>query len=85
MPDRDFYLSEQPRHQELRNTYLLYVANTLNFAGQPKPIEDARTILALEKALAKISWSATELRHDEVKTYIFAPKMLLPSCLLLTG
>lgn len=77
MPDRDFYLSEQPRHQELRNTYLLYVANTLNFAGQPKPIEDARTILALEKALAKISWSATELRHDEVKTYIFAPKNVI--------
>lgn len=77
MPDRDFYLSEQPRHQELRNTYLLYVANTLNFAGQPKPIEDARTILALEKALAKISWSATELRHDEVKAYIFAPKNVI--------
>jgi putative endopeptidase len=77
MPDRDFYLSEQPRQQELRNTYLLYVANTLNFAGQPKPIEDARTIMALEKALAKISWSAVELRNDEVRTYVVAPKNVI--------
>nr|WP_254202659.1 MULTISPECIES: M13 family metallopeptidase [unclassified Acinetobacter] len=77
MPDRDFYISEQPRHQQLRNNYLLYVANTLNYASQPKPIEDARTILALERALAKIRWSATELRHDEVKTYVFAPKNVI--------
>ena len=27
--------------------------------------------------MAKISWSATELRHDEVKTYIFAPKNVI--------
>src|SRR5690606_41946843 len=67
-------LSEQPRQQEIRNTYLLYIANTLNFAGQPKPIEDARTILALEKALAKISWSAVELRNDEVRTYLVETK-----------
>lgn len=77
MPDRDFYLSEQPRQQEIRNTYLLYIANTLNFAGQPKPIEDARTILALEKALAKISWSAVELRNDEVRTYLVETKNIV--------
>jgi len=77
MPDRDFYLSEQPRQQEIRNTYLLYIANTLNFAGQPKPIEDARTILALEKALAKISWSAVELRNDEVRTYLVETKNII--------
>nr|WP_257227174.1 M13 family metallopeptidase [Acinetobacter sp. YH16031] len=77
MPDRDFYLSEQPRQQEIRNTYLLYIANTLNFAGQPKPIEDARTILALEKALAKISWSAVELRNDEVRTYLIEIKNII--------
>lgn len=77
MPDRDFYLSEQPRQQEIRNTYMLYIANTLNFAGQPKPIEDARTILALEKALAKISWSAVELRNDEVRTYLVETKNII--------
>lgn len=72
LPDRDHYMSEKPELEELRKEYLLYIANLLNFAGDSKPIENARTIMALEKALAKIRWTNLEMRNDEVNYHLFA-------------
>lgn len=70
LADREFYMGQDQRHQDIRQQYLLYVANTLNFAGIYQPIEHAKTILALEKAIAKISWTPTEMRNDEVLIYL---------------
>jgi putative endopeptidase len=71
LPDRAHYMSETPESEELRKEYLLYVANLLNFAGNEKPIENARTIMALEKALAKIRWTNLEMKNDEVNYHLF--------------
>lgn len=71
LPDRDHYMSEKADAEELRKEYLLYVANLLNFSGDEKPIENARTIMALEKALAKIRWTNLEMKNDEVNYHLF--------------
>ena len=76
LADRDFYVGEGERYEEIRHQYLLYIANTLNYAGIEKPVENAKTIMALEKALAKISWTPTELRNEKVRTYLFGTQQI---------
>ena len=71
LKDRDDYLSDSAESEQLRKDYLLYVANLLNYAGIEKPIEEARTIMALEKALAKLRWTNLEMRNREAHYYLF--------------
>jgi putative endopeptidase len=71
LKDREDYLSESPEAEQLRKEYLLYIANLLNYAGDSKALENARTILALEKALAKIRWTSLEMRNLEANYYLF--------------
>lgn len=74
LSDREDYLSATPEAEQLRTDYLLYVANLLNFAGDEKPVENARTIMAFEKALANIRWTNLEMRNQEVNYYPFETK-----------
>lgn len=76
MSERDFYMGEAQRFQDIRHEYLLYIANTLNYAGIENPIEHAKTIMALERALAKISWTPTQFRDDKVGTYLFGTQQI---------
>ncbi|MEO7191170.1 MAG: M13-type metalloendopeptidase [Vicinamibacterales bacterium] len=68
LPDRDYYLKDDPRLVEIRGKYQQYLERIFTLAGRPAGAEDARTVLALETALAKVQWSQTEDR-DAVKTY----------------
>jgi predicted metalloendopeptidase len=68
LPDRDYYLLEDPRFVEARTKYAEYLERIFTLAGRPNAAADATTVLALETALAKIQWTNVESR-DAVKTY----------------
>jgi predicted metalloendopeptidase len=70
LPDRDYYLGNEAQLKETREKYLVHIEKMLALAGAPaaQAKTDARSILALEKSLAKIQWTKVELR-DPVKAY----------------
>lgn len=70
LPDRDYYLREDAKSEELRQAYVAHVARTLELAGDEpaKAQERATAIMALETALARGSRTNVELR-DPVANY----------------
>ena len=63
LPDRDYYVSDDPVFANVRTKYEQYLALILGLAGRAAPKDDARAVLALETALARISWSEEENRN----------------------
>jgi len=63
---RDYYLKAS--FAEKKAAYKKYAADLLEMVGWPEHQKASDQILELEEALAKVSWSNTELR-DPVKTY----------------
>ncbi len=70
LPDRDYYLKNDARSQNIRTEYLKYVADMFKLVGDDEAIASAKAanIMALETGLAKAQLSRVELR-DPVKTY----------------
>ena len=68
LPDRDYYLVDNPTFAEIRQKYQAYLTNVFTLAGRPNAAEDAKLVFDLETALAKIQWTQVESR-DAVKTY----------------
>jgi predicted metalloendopeptidase len=68
LPDRDYYLQNDPKLQEYREKYLTFVGELLTLAEQRSPEAAARAIFALETQLAKAHWTNVETR-DAVKNY----------------
>ncbi len=68
MPDRDYYLQNDERLQQIRANYRKHVEKMLTLAADKSAAGDAQDILALETALAKVQWTKVENR-DPVKTY----------------
>ncbi len=68
MPDRDYYLSDEAELKSTRDAYAKHVSKMLALAGDAHAPSDARAVLSLETALARIQWSKVELR-DPVKAY----------------
>jgi putative endopeptidase len=66
LPDRDYYLTEQFADKKAK--YQVYVAAQLKAAGWAEPEKNAAAIVALETAIAKVSWSKIEQR-DPVAGY----------------
>jgi len=53
LPDREQYLSAEPRLQALRSTYREYIGGLLSFAGFDHADQRAASVLALETAIAR--------------------------------
>ena len=68
MPDRDYYLSTDPKLVETRAKYLEHLSNVLTLAGEKNPAARAKAILDLETKVAKAHWTRAESR-DADKTY----------------
>jgi putative endopeptidase len=70
LPDRDYYLKEDPKSKEIRLKYVAHVARMLQLAGEHEA--DARahaeTVLAVETRLAKACLTRVENR-DPQRTY----------------
>ncbi|MFN7980188.1 MAG: M13 family metallopeptidase [Vicinamibacterales bacterium] len=68
MPDRDYYLSSDPKLVAVRAKYRTYLAALLEAAGVAGAKAEADGVLALETTLARAHWTQVESR-DAVKTY----------------
>lgn len=68
MPDRDYYLREDPKTTATRKAYEAYVTRLLTLANQPDPASAAARIVALETAIARRHWDRARNR-DRNATY----------------
>jgi len=68
LPDRDYYLSSDPKQAGVRAQYRGYMAKMLTLAGLPDPDGSASRILDLEIRLAQAQWNRVRSR-DAVATY----------------
>jgi putative endopeptidase len=70
LPDRDYYLKDDAKSQELRKAYLAHVQKMFQLLGdQPESAAaEAQTVMRIETALAKGSMTRVE-RRDPQKLY----------------
>jgi putative endopeptidase len=77
LPDRDYYLKDDPKLQEIRTKYVAYIEQILTLAyieqnpmlgGVPATAARAKEIMAFETAAAKAQWPI-EKRRDVDATY----------------
>jgi len=70
LPDRDYYLKDDPKSEELRKAYLAHVAKMFELMGD-KPTDaatEAATVMRIETALAKGQMTRVE-RRDPPNLY----------------
>jgi putative endopeptidase len=68
LPDRDYYLKDDPKLRELRGKYVAYIGQLLTLGGIPEGGAKANEIMAFETAVAKAQWP-NEKRRDVDATY----------------
>jgi putative endopeptidase len=68
MPDRDYYLREDPAIAKTREAYKSYLAQMLTLAGVKDAVPRASAVYALEHDIAVASWPAAD-RRDADKVY----------------
>jgi putative endopeptidase len=68
MPDRDYYLSKDPKLTDTKAKYLQHLTNVLNLAGEKNAAARAKVILDFETKIAQVHWTRAESR-DATKTY----------------
>ena len=68
LPDRDYYLLDDPKFVEVRGKYVEYLEKIFRLTGRADAAAAAKAVMALETDLAKIQWTQVESR-DAVKTY----------------
>ncbi|WP_461505756.1 M13 family metallopeptidase [Rhodopirellula baltica] len=68
LPDRDYYLEDDPQYVSAREALQVYVKDMLNALSVESAKELAEQVVAIETELAKNQWTKTENRDPE-KTY----------------
>lgn len=70
LPDRDYYLKNDPRSMRIREAYKSYLQQLFSLAGEEpvKAAASADAVMRIETALAKVQYSRVEQR-DPYKTY----------------
>jgi putative endopeptidase len=70
LPDRDYYLAQNPAQQKIREQYLAHMSSMFVLAGDTpqKAASEAQIVMTIETALAQASMSRTE-RRDPAKRY----------------
>lgn len=69
LPDRDYYLKDDDaKLKDIRTKYQAHITQILTLSGDANAAANAKSIVALETAIAKIHWTKVENR-DPVKTY----------------
>ncbi len=63
LPDRDYYLLDQPQFRDAREKYLGYLERIFTLTGRAQPAADARAVLALETDLARAQWPQIDSRN----------------------
>ncbi len=62
LPDRDYYLKNDPKMAATREAYVAYLTKMFTLAKQPDPAGAAQRVLALETALAAKQWDRVKSR-----------------------
>ncbi|HEY0682911.1 MAG TPA: M13 family metallopeptidase [Steroidobacter sp.] len=65
LPDRDYYLKDDPKLKEHREKYVAYIEQMLSLGGVPNAADKARDIMKFETALAKAQWPLEKRRDAE--------------------
>ena len=68
LPDRDYYLKDEPKLQEIRQQYVAYIEQMLTLGGLAEAHAKAAAIMAFERQVAKAQWPI-EKRRDVDATY----------------
>jgi putative endopeptidase len=68
LPDRDYYLLDEPNIVAARQAYVEYIATMLALGGVAESDEKAANIYALEERIANIHWPRAD-RRDADKIY----------------
>jgi predicted metalloendopeptidase len=68
LPERDYYLSDDPKMADIRGQYQQYLTKLLSLSGQPDAEKAARAVVALETKIARTHWARIDARDPE-KTY----------------
>ncbi len=68
MPDRDYYLENNPRYTAIRTQYVAYLERMLTLAGEGNAPARARALLAFETQIARAHWNRID-SGDATKTY----------------
>ncbi len=68
LPNRDYYLAQDPKLIQVRTLYGQHVQKMLMITGDQGAAQDAKNIIALENTLAEAQWSEVENRNA-AKTY----------------
>lgn len=66
LPDRDYYLKDEPKFQEIRAQYQAHLEKMLSLAGAPDAAAKAGQILALETKIADCHWPRAKLRERDL-------------------
>ena len=78
LPDRDYYLGDSKRYQEIRTQYLAHLTRMFTLSGDSseKAAQEAAAVMKIETALAKGATSRVELRNPENRYHIYTLKQL---------
>lgn len=66
LPDRDYYLKDEPKFQEIRTQYQAHLEKMLSLAGVADAATKAAQILALETKIADCHWPRAKLRERDL-------------------
>jgi putative endopeptidase len=68
LPDRDMYLVDNPKFEEIRTAYKAYLGKMLTLAGETNAEARGNAIFETEKKIAEIQWTRED-SSDATKTY----------------
>jgi putative endopeptidase len=73
LPDRDYYIVDNKRFENIRKEYVEHVTKIFTLAGDSPDdaAKEAAAVMQIETALAKASTSRTELRQPENRYHIY--------------
>lgn len=93
LPDRDYYLKDEPVYKALREKYLAHIERLLTLAGVADATQSARSIVQLETQIAAAHWPRAKRRerdftynpHTREELPAFAPGFPWPALLAGAG
>jgi putative endopeptidase len=68
LPDRDYYLTGNPKMKAIREAYVAHMARMFALAGEADGLKRAQAIMALETGIARAHWTRIDSR-DADKVY----------------
>jgi putative endopeptidase len=68
MPDRDYFIVDNPRFAKIRAAYVTHLENVLTMLGESNAKARAQALFAHEKKIATVHWNKDD-SSDSTKTY----------------